>query len=85
MVVRNVVTAVQATQSVNEDYEPNSRDVQVLDVLHEGRANPKWIREETGLKKQRVNDALERLQNAGWVNKLTRGLYELDDDVPDWG
>ncbi len=80
MVVRNVVTLVQATQSVNEDYEPADSDEQVLEVLKEGRANPKWIREQTGLKKQRVNDALERLQTAGWVKKLTRGLYELVGD-----
>jgi len=80
MVVRNVVTTVRATQSVNEDYEPAESDEKVLEVLKEGRANPKWIREQTGLKKQRVNDALERLMNAGWVRKLTRGLYELVDD-----
>jgi len=80
MAVRNVVTAVQATESMNEDYEPAESDELVLDVLKEGRANPKWIREQTGLKKQRVNDALERLQTAGWVQKLTRGLYELVGD-----
>ncbi len=70
---------------MNEDYDPADSDELVLEVLKEGRANPKWIREQTGLKKQRVNDALERLQNAGWVRKLTRGLYEIvDDPRDDW-
>jgi len=83
MVIRNVVTPVQEDQCMNEEYDPADSDELVLEVLKEGRANPKWIREQTGLKKQRVNDALERLQNAGWVRKLTRGLYEIVDDPRD--
>jgi len=68
------------TPSVNEDYEPTAYDQKVLDVLKDGRANPLLIREETGLSKQRVNDALDRLHSAGWVTKVTRGLYELAGD-----
>jgi predicted transcriptional regulator len=65
---------------VNENYEPTDHDEQVLTVIEEGRANPLHIREETGLSKQRVNDSLDRLCSAGWVKKVTRGLYELVDD-----
>jgi DNA-binding IclR family transcriptional regulator len=65
---------------VNEEYRPTQNDEQVLQVLKEGRANPLHIREETGLGKQRVNDSLDRLRSAGWVRKVTRGLYELVGD-----
>lgn len=65
---------------MNRDYNPSDHDEQVIRVLKEGRANPLHIREETGLSKQRVNDSLDRLTSAGWVVKVTRGLYELVDD-----
>jgi predicted transcriptional regulator of viral defense system len=65
---------------VNEEYDPTENDEKVLNVLKGGRANPLHIREESGLAKQRVNESLERLRSAGWVQKVTRGLYELVDD-----
>lgn len=65
---------------MNREYEPTEHDEQVLAVLEEGRANPLYIREETELPKQRINDALQRLTSAGWVRKVTRGLYELVED-----
>lgn len=70
---------------VNEEYEPTDADEAVIGVLKEGRANPLHIREQTGLRKQRVNDSLDRLSSAGWVRKITRGLYELVDDPRDEG
>jgi biotin operon repressor len=75
--------AVRKTAIVNRDYDPSDHDEQVIQVLKDGRANPLHIREETGLSKQRVNDALDRLRSAGWVVKVTRGLYELVDDPRD--
>lgn len=65
---------------MNEEYEPNEHDEEVLSVLKEGRANPRYIRNETGLAKQRVYDSLQRLESAGWVRKIARGLYELVGD-----
>jgi|APHM01.1.fsa_nt_gi Sugar-specific transcriptional regulator TrmB. len=65
---------------VNEEYEPTDNDEQVLEVLAKGRANPLYIHEQTGLRRQRVNDSLQRLTSAGWVRKLVRGLYELVED-----
>lgn len=69
-----------ADQDVNRDYDPTDRDEQIIRVLKDGRANPLLLREETGLEKQRVNESLQRLTSAGWVRKVTRGLYELVDD-----
>jgi biotin operon repressor len=74
---------VRKTAIVNRDYKPSDHDEQVIQVLKRGRANPLHIREETGLSKQRVNDALDRLRSAGWVLKVTRGLYELVEDPRD--
>jgi len=69
--------------TVNENYEPTEHDEKVLSVLKEGRANPLHIREESDLPKQRINESLERLRSAGWVRKVTRGLYELVEDPRD--
>lgn len=63
------------------DYQPDDEEQQVLDVLREhGRANPMLIREETGLRKEYVSRALDGLQKAQVVEKVTRGLY---DHVPE--
>lgn len=68
---------------MNEDYEPSSNEEYVLDVLREGRANPKLLKERTGLNDQQVNYALNQLRAAGWVNRITTGLYELAGDPRD--
>jgi len=66
---------------VNENYEANDDDDAVMAVLEaEGRANPYLLREETGLDKGAINNALSRLTAAGWVSKRTRGLYDYVDD-----
>lgn len=66
---------------VNEDFEPTENQEDVLSVFkEEGRANPLRIRDVTGLEKQRVNDALRSLVDAGWVRRVNRGLYEFVDD-----
>ena len=73
---------------VNEGYNPTDNEKYILDVLIEdrdkdkpwGRANPLYLREKTGLNKQQVNYALNQLTAAGWVKKITDGLYELVAD-----
>ena len=62
----------------NQDFGPTERQRHVLDVFRqEYQVNPRRIREVTGIKKQRVNDELDALMNAGWVEKRARGLYRL--------
>jgi Mn-dependent DtxR family transcriptional regulator len=55
----------------------DDRDSNVLAVLDDGRANPYLIREETGLDKGDINTVLNRLARAGYVEQVTRGLYEI--------
>jgi len=58
--------------------ELNDRDREVLELLADGRrANPYLIREQTGLDKGDTNTALVRLSRAGYVEQVTRGLYEV--------
>jgi len=65
----------------NTDFDPTKQQRQVLDVLcDEYQVNPRRIRDVTGLERQRVNDALNALENAGWIEKPTRGLYRLGYD-----
>jgi len=59
--------------------ELDDRDRSVLDVMIDGRANPYLIREETGLDKGDVNTVLVRLARLGYVEQVTRGLYEITD------
>jgi len=76
---------------VNEDYDPGENEEYVLAVLKEGRdqnepwgrVNPLYIREQTDLNKQQVNYALNQLMAAGWVKKITDGLYEFAADPRD--
>jgi len=71
---------------VNESFEPTPQQERVLDVLkREQRANPLRVRDVTGMEKQRVNDALGSLVDAGWVRRVNRGLYELVEDPRDDG
>lgn len=73
---------------VNEDYTPSENEKEILRILKEGRdsggpwgrANPLFLREETGLNKQQVNYSLNQLAAAGWITKLTEGLYEFVSD-----
>lgn len=62
----------------NENFDPTRQQCEVLDVLRdEYQVNPRRIRDVTGLERQRVNDTLSALKNAGWVKKQARGLYQL--------
>ncbi|MBX0296657.1 type IV toxin-antitoxin system AbiEi family antitoxin domain-containing protein [Haloarcula nitratireducens] len=72
----------------NENYEPTAKDEQVLDALKAGRdagqpwgrANPKWLVEQTDLDKGNIEFCLRNLRNAGWVKRVARGLYEFVED-----
>ena len=60
--------------------EPDERDREVLRVLADGRANPKLIRDETGIEKGDLNTVLVRLGRSGYVRQVTRGPDEITDD-----
>jgi predicted transcriptional regulator of viral defense system len=63
---------------VNENFDPSENQRRVLNVLRdEYQANNRLIRDVTGLKRQRVQDALESLIDAGWIERPCRGLYRL--------
>jgi len=63
---------------VNKQYTPEGNQRKVLNVFRdEYQVNPTLIRERTGIKRQRINDSLKSLRDAGWVTKRCRGLYQL--------
>lgn len=72
----------------NEDFEPTQECDRVLAVFKEGRdsgepwgrANPRYIINETGIDKPNVEYHLRRLHDAGWIQKTARGLYEFVAD-----
>lgn len=70
---------------VNEDYSPSEKEERVLACLKEGRVTPKLLKEKIDLNDQQVNYALNQLIAAGWVRKVTTGLYELVEDPREGG
>ena len=73
---------------VNEAFEPDERQQAILEVLQDGRdegqpwgyANPKRLAEELDIRRQYINRALQGLVDAGWVEKVNRGLYRFVAD-----
>lgn len=65
---------------IRELMDMDNRDIEVLEVLTEGRANPFLIRERTDMGKGEVNTILNRLGRHGYLKQVTRGLYEITDD-----
>jgi predicted Rossmann fold nucleotide-binding protein DprA/Smf involved in DNA uptake len=65
---------------MNEEYTPSTNEEAVLALLHDGRVTPRLVKDETDLNNQQVNYALNQLIAAGWVRKVTTGLYELVGD-----
>lgn len=78
---------------VNENYELTAKDEQVLRALKDGRyegrpwgrANPRWLVDKTDIERGNVEFCLRSLRNAGWIRRVTRGLYEFVDDPRDSG
>ncbi|ADB60132.1 hypothetical protein Htur_1242 [Haloterrigena turkmenica DSM 5511] len=76
---------------VNERYEPTENDERVLNALKQGRdnndpwgrANPRWLIDETGLEKGNIEFSLRSLRDAGWIKRVSRGLYEFVEDPRD--
>ena len=68
---------------VNAKFEPDDDTEAVLDVLKRENANPRYIMNETGLEKGRVEYCLRRLTDAGWVERPARGLYSFAEDPRD--
>jgi|APHM01.1.fsa_nt_gi Sugar-specific transcriptional regulator TrmB. len=77
-----------AKSMTNEGYEPTANDEAILRVLKNGRddgqpwgrANPRLLIDQTGLSKSSVEFSLRSLSDAGWIERITRGQYELVAD-----
>jgi DNA-binding transcriptional ArsR family regulator len=73
---------------VNDDYQPSEAGEKVLSVFKSGRensgpwgrANPRYLIDRTDLSKSNVEYQLRRLNDAGWIDKVARGLYEYVED-----
>jgi len=61
--------------------DDQSASEQIITVFRdEFRVTPLLLRERTGLRKQRVNRVLNRLRAEGRIVKITKGLYEIDEN-----
>jgi hypothetical protein len=74
--------------SLNDNHDPSSVENRVLEAFKderettgESRMSPAMIRDRLDDdNKQSVNYALKQLTAAGWVKKLSKGIYEFVDD-----
>jgi hypothetical protein len=78
-----------AAMGLNEDHTPGDAEEAVLGIFKqerehygESRMTPQLIRDrlDGGQSRQSINYALGQLVAAGWVRKLTDGLYEFVED-----
>lgn len=73
---------------VNANFKPTDRQEAILEILKEGReegkpwgyANPKRLEERMDTRRQYINRDLKGLVDAGWVEKVNRGLYRFVSD-----
>ena len=73
---------------VNEGFDPDERQEAILEILKDGRdegqpwgyANPKRLENRLEIRKQYINRSLSGLVDAGWVEKVNRGLYRFVTD-----
>lgn len=80
--------SIHRQEMVNENYTPTDNDEKILDALKAGRevgepwgrANRVWLSEQTGLDKGNAEFSLRSLNNAGWIQRVARGLYEFVED-----
>lgn len=52
----------------------------IIDVLREGRATPRYLASRVDESRQLVSNRLRDLQMAGVIIQIDRGLYELNED-----
>ena len=57
----------------------NDADEQILAILAQGRATPKYLTEQTDLSRPYISDRLTRLREHGLIVRVSTGLYELSD------
>ncbi|WP_233510401.1 type IV toxin-antitoxin system AbiEi family antitoxin domain-containing protein [Haloferax sp. Atlit-4N] len=85
--------SVLNSNMVNENYEPSANDEEVLAALKDGRdegnpwgrSNPRYLVDQTELDKGNVEFSLRSLRDAGWIQRVARGLYEFVDDPREGG
>jgi DNA-binding MarR family transcriptional regulator len=73
---------------VNEQFEPDEHQEAILNILKQGReegqpwgyANPKRLQTQLEIRKQYINRSLRSLVDAGWVERVNRGLYRFVSD-----
>jgi len=85
--------AIAEQNTVNRDHSPSPHEERVLAVLKDGRGDGPWgyltpsrVAMAEDVPRQRVNEALHRLEAAGWIEQVTidgetvRGLYRFVGD-----
>lgn len=65
------------------DIDLNPTDRAILEVLREGRATPHYLASRTDYTRGNVTSRLRRLVEHGYVEKVHKGLYELEEDPRD--
>ena len=76
--------AVSTDQMANPHLTP--ADVEIINVLREGRNNSPNIARETGYSRQYITERLRRMEEHDIVVNIGSGIYELQpENVPEEG
>lgn len=62
-----------------EEEEFTQTELEILEMLEEGRCTPAYIADELDKTQEYVRGRLRELKRLGLVDDLYRGLYELKD------
>lgn len=65
------------------EFHLNPTDHAVLDMLQEGRCTAAYIAAEHDYTRQNVRNRLNRLVEHGYVARVHKGLYELENNPRD--
>lgn len=73
--------AMRRSEIDEEDF--TDTELGILDMLADGRCTPAYIAEELGTSQEYIRDRLSDLTRLGLVEKVHRGLYELNEGEED--
>lgn len=63
-----------------DEEEFTETELDILKLLEEGRCTPSYISSQLDVSQEYVRERLGELKRLQLVNKVHRGLYELDED-----
>lgn len=72
--------AIAPMEPDDVDIDISDTDAAILELLEDGRITPSYAKSEIGKSRPHITNRLKRMVEHGFVYKVHRGLYELEDE-----